>query len=267
MLGTILSKTLRDERRRLIGWAIGLGIFVLYAIAAYPSIRKSAPSLDSLFEQMPAALKALFGGSLADMTSPAGYLQTEFFSFMVPLLLIGYAVAVGARTIAGEERRGVLELVLAAPLPRWRIVLEKLIGMMASTVLLGVWLWLCLAIGTRVIDMDVSLGRLAAAVASATLLALTFGVLALALGAFRGRRGLAFGAAGTVAVASYLVNALAPLAGWLMPYRVASPFYYYMAADPLHNGLDVGHALTLAGLVAVFAAAALVAFERRDLAA
>lgn len=52
----------------------------------------------------------------------------------------------------------------------------------------------------------------------------------------------------------------------LTPYLKLSPFYYYISAEPLRNGLDLGHAAVLIGITAVLLAVALLAFERRDLA-
>jgi len=74
------------------------------------------------------------------------------------------------------------------------------------------------------------------------------------------------GVAGALAVAAYFLNSLAPIVDVLEPYRKLSPFYYYIAADPLKNGLNLGHAAVLVGSTAVFFVASLLAFQRRDLA-
>ena len=65
---------------------------------------------------------------------------------------------------------------------------------------------------------------------------------------------------------AYLLNVIAPIIEWLEPFRKLSPFYYYIAADPLNNGLNLGHVAILTGLIAVFLAVALITFQRRDLA-
>ncbi len=44
------------------------------------------------------------------------------------------------------------------------------------------------------------------------------------------------------------------------------PFYYYIGADPLTNGLNLAHAGVLIGITAALLAMAIVTFERRDLA-
>ena len=68
-----------------------------------------------------------------------------------------------------------------------------------------------------------------------------------------------------VAVAGYLVDALAPLASVLDALRPASPFKYYGEAVPLANGLEPLHAgMLLAGTIVLLVVAA-VGFERRDM--
>lgn len=51
---------------------------------------------------------------MADL-SPEGYLNGQYFNLLAPLLLLIFAIGFGARTLAGEEREGTLELVLATP--------------------------------------------------------------------------------------------------------------------------------------------------------
>jgi ABC-2 type transport system permease protein len=266
MLRDVLLKTLRDTRRGLLWWSLGLAGMSALMIAVYPTVRDN-PDLNKMVEEYPDALKAFvgFGGDL-DYTSGAGYLGSELFSFMVPLLLLVAAIGVGARATAGEEERGTLDLLLANPLSRRRLVLEKAGALAAELALLGAVLWLSLLAGVEAVSMDVSAAHLAAATASATLLAFAFGAIALLVGALTGRRGAATGLTAAGAVLAYLVSSLATLVGFLEPAREASPFYHYAASDPLRHGLALGHVafLVILGLAAV--AAAVAAFERRDLA-
>ena len=98
------------------------------------------------------------------------------------------------------------------------------------------------------------------------MLGLTFGALALALGCATGNRGLSIGVASALGVVAYFLNALVPLVEVLEPSRKLSPFYYYIGADPLTNGLNLGHVAVLIGLAVVLLAVAIITFNRRDLA-
>ena len=266
MLGGVALKTLRDLRRSLAWWGLGLAGFVALLVAVYPAIRGN-PSLTKLVADYPEAIKSFvaFGGQV-DYTTGPGYLGSEVFAIWAPLLLSVAAIGAGARATAGEEERGTLDLLLANPLSRRRLVLEKLAALVAEVAVLGVVLWCALAIGDAAASMDVSAGRLAGAVAGAVLLAAGFGAIALAAGAASGRRGPAIGVAAAVAVAAYLLNSLAPIVHALRPVRTASPFYHYAVSDPLRHGLEPAHVAILAAIVVAAAAAALVFFDRRELA-
>lgn len=266
MLRSVLTKSLRDARRGLLWWALGLVGLVAFIVAVFPTVRDN-PELNRLVEDYPEALRSFlsFGGEV-DYTSGAGYLGSELFAFMVPLLLLVASIGAGARAIAGEEERGTLDLLLSNPVSRRRVLLEKLGALVAELVVLGTVLWASLWIGSRAADMKVSTGHLAAGSAGAVLLALAFGSVALMLGAASGRRSLAIGLTAAGAVLAYVVNSLAPLVSGLEPLQKLSPVYHYTAGDPLRHGLSVSHALVLLGIAAVATAVAVVAFDRRDLA-
>jgi len=264
MLDSVALKTLRDARRSLLWWSLGIAGMVAMLVAVYPTIRDN-PALNRLVKNYPEALKAFIGfGGAIDYASAAGYLGIELFSFMIPLLLLVAAIGAGARAIAGEEETGTLELLLSCPISRSRLVLEKAAALVAELALLGAALLLSLWIGARAAGMAISLAHLAAATASAVLLALLYGALALLVGAATGRRALSAAAVGAAAVAAYLVSSLAPLVHALDAVKVVSPFYHYAASDPLRHGLGAGHALLLLGGAALVTVLAPLALERRD---
>ena len=267
MLRSVFLKTLRDSRRAFVWWSLGLVGMTALMIAVYPTVRDN-PALNKLVEEYPEVLQGFisFGGDL-DYTSGPGYLGSELFSFMIPLLLLVAAVGAGARAVAGEEEAGTLDLMLANPISRMRFVLEKLSALIVELVLLSLVLWTSLLVGVEAVDMKVSAMHLAAATTSAALLAVAFGSIAVLVGAATGRRSLAIGVPAAGAVAAYLVSSLAALVDFLDTVKLASPFYHYAASDPLRHGLDLEHAGFLALLVLVAAGLAPFSLERRDLQA
>src|SRR3954454_22361164 len=113
MLRSGFTKTLHDQRRALVGWALGVAwVTVLYS-SLYPAIHGS---LASATKGYPEALQQAF--SLQDVATPAGYLSSTVFALLGPLLVIVYAVSAGTRAVAGDEESGVLDLLLAHPLSR-----------------------------------------------------------------------------------------------------------------------------------------------------
>jgi ABC-2 type transport system permease protein len=263
MLRSIAAKTVWDQRRALLWWVLGLAVLVAITVASYPAVR-DAPDVNQLFEDMPEALKALIGET--EIVSPAGYLNSQLFTFVLPIIFLIYAVTLGAGAVAGEEERGTLDLLLSYPVSRPRVVLQKFAGMALVLLAFCVALWLMLWAGALAVNMEISAGRLVAVTVSLALLTLLFAAFALMLGCLTGRRTLSLGISASVALGAYLLNSLGTLADWLEPTRRLSPFYYFIDADPLRNGLNPAHAAILLAASIILVAVSVPVFQRRDIA-
>ncbi|MBA3875335.1 MAG: ABC transporter permease [Anaerolinea sp.] len=265
MLRSVFGKVIHDQWRIVLGWAAFAGIWPAMYVALYPSIG-AIGELQRMLEQFPPALREFFASSSLDLSSPEGFLNMELFTFVAPLLVLAYTVVVCGGATAGEEERGTLDLLLANPIPRWRVVVEKSAAFVIGTIVIGVGMWVGAAVGAAAVGVDLDLGLVGQAIVSSLLLGFALGGLALALGALTGRRWLAAGVSLMVAIAGFFLNGLGALVDWLEPWRPISPFYHYISNDPLTNGLDPGNVLVLVAWAVVGGVIAVVAFERRDLA-
>ena len=252
-----------DRRRALVAWSLGVSAYVLLIAAIFPSIENSK-DLDKLVESYPDALKSLFGIGSGSLTSGPGFLDAELFSFMLPLFVLVLAIGSGARTLAGEEDAGRLELLLAYPVGRSRAVLAKAAAVAVDVALVCAVILVVLALLDPLFGLDLASGRLAAAAVGLAVLGILHGWLALAVGAAVASRTLALGLPAGLAAGGYLVAGLHELAGWLDPFRFLSAFWW-IGSSPLQNGVR-GWGLLVVVVAALAAlAAAMVLFERRDL--
>lgn len=259
----MFERTFHEHRRSILVWSAGL--FALAAVMAglYPTIRDN-PQLATLHETYPKALRSLFG--ITDLTTGVGFLRAEVFSLVAPLLLVVLAVLWGGDLIAGEEDRGTIDILMANPISRGRVLLEKWAALAAGVTVTGAALAAGLAIAIPAVGLRVSVAGVAAAVVSVVLMALLYGSIALTVGAATGRRGFARGSAAALAVAAYLVSSLADLVGWLKTIRPVSPWYHALGVDPLTTGFSALHLLVPLGLTILVVLAGAFAFNRRDLA-
>lgn len=264
MAAELFRRGLLDHRRALLGWCAGTVAYVAVIVAIFPSIQ-SNPDLDKLIESYPEVLKSLFGiAKGGSITSGSGYLDVELFSFMLPLLVLVLAIGSGARTFAGEEDAGRLELLLAYPVRRRNAVLAKGLAVGCEVAIVCLAIGVALLVLDPVVGLDLSVGRTASATCLLLALGLFSGWLALAVGAASSSRALAIGISAGVGAAAYLVNGLHELAGWLDPFRFLSPFWL-VGSSPLQNGANVwGVVVLLAGAAVVLVAGSLLV-ERRDL--
>ncbi|CAN5806478.1 ABC transporter permease [soil metagenome] len=264
MLRSVWTKTLWEGRNGIVLWSVALaGVSLMYALF-YPSINQE--SFAQAMESFPEALMLAFGWD--DLTSAAGYLGSTVFGLLAPILLIVFAIGLGTRAIAGDEEAGTLDLLLAHPVSRARVVLERALALAVSLTVATLAVFGAIVAARGVAELDaLSVSAIAAASLHLLLLALTFGTLALALGAIGGSRSLALSGAAIVAVLGYFGNTIARQVDATRWLATLSPFRYYEGGAPLRNGLQVGDATVLLVASALFFAVAVVALGRRDVGA
>lgn len=266
MTGRVAREEVAGRARGLAWWAAGLIALAAITIAFWPTISEQQEELNRLVESYPEALVALFaGGGALDLASEAGFLDSQLYAFMFPVVVLVFAVGFGAGAIAGEEDRGTMELLLAQPLSRRRLVAEKALALAVALAGLCAVVFLSVWAGALAFGMEIGAGRVAAATLALFLLGLAFGTLALALGAATGRRAVAIGVTATVALGAYLLQSLGPLVELLEPWTPLSPFAHYATGDRLRGGFDPAAAGVLLVLALSFVGLAAYGFARRDL--
>lgn len=253
--------TLRCERAALIGWSLSTLALVIVVLAFWPSIDGN-DALTQSFSELPPSVQSAVG--IADLGTPEGYLQGQLFSTLGPLIFLSFAIGRGARAIAGEEERGTMDLLLATPIHRSRVIVEKGLALLAGLLVLGLVTWLGLIAVGPLVDVDLSAGKLAAATAGNVLLGVLYGGIALCLSGATGRRGLSLGIAAGLAAAGFLYTSIAPVVSGLSDHLGFSPFQWSYGAEPLRNGADWGDFALLFGGGLLFCALAVVLFDRRD---
>jgi len=169
----LLRKTLRDQGRAFIAWGIGIAAMAAMYAAVYPSVRKSASSLNRYMQSLPEAVRSLIG---ADYTSPAGYLRAETFSALGPILFLVFAIGAGARAIAGEEEGRTLDLLLSTPIRRRQVLFDKWVSMALTGLGLAAVLWLTIVVVGPPFGLHVGLADVASACISLYLLVVAFGL-------------------------------------------------------------------------------------------
>ena len=260
----IIDRSLRDRRRSLTVWGFGIAAYVGLIVAFWPSIRGSS-EISKAIENYPDVMKEFFGGAAAfDYTRPGGFLNTQLFSLLLPLLIGAFAIGYGASTIAGEQHTGVLDLLLALPLRRSRIVTEKAIALAAGVALLTFVSAVVILMVGALVDLHSPFTYVVAACTGAGLVALLHGLLALTVGAGTGNRGLALAVSSAAFAAGYLIQALSGLVDAIKPMRAVSPLFHANGTVPINTGFPVWHHLLLGAVCAVLAVLAVRLFDRRD---
>ncbi|WP_406230355.1 ABC transporter permease subunit [Nocardia sp. NBC_01009] len=262
MLRNVYLKSLRDQRRGLIGWSLGIVALVLLESALWPSISDMA-GLREFLDSYPEPLRKLF--NMDAFVTGTGFLNAELFSMLLPILFLVFAISRGARAIAGEEERGTLEVLLVTKLSPIRLALEQAALLATTAGALGIVLFGALVVCSAVFGLGVGIGAASTGALAMVLLGVEFGWIALAIGAATGNRIVALAVASVLAVGAYVLYVASKLVDAMQPWGPASPFHQAIEGGPMGAGLPAAYGyLVAAGAVVLLAA--LPVFDRRDIA-
>lgn len=257
MFRAIWSKSLRDYRIAILGWGLGLG-FLMFSIFA-----SATPAVRNLYISLAASFRFL--GDPYAVQTPEGYATVRLLGALFPLLLSIWPILAGARLVRGEEERGTLDLVLATPNTRVRVILEKLAALIIALLAIAILFALGTIAGEPSAGAPVDFARALAAGLNLSLLAFFFGMVALLISQFSVSRGSAVGWASGLLILSFLLDATGRVVDgtWV---KYLSPFYYYNLNRPLipsFNDTPVA-ALLLLGLSLLCIGLSVVLFVQRD---
>ncbi|HEX5370830.1 MAG TPA: ABC transporter permease subunit [Dehalococcoidia bacterium] len=254
---SIFRKTLRDLRWQIVWYGLGLGLMAAFVVYVYPSYSSQLADLE-----LPDAMKAMIGN--ADYGTPQGFLSGELLSW-APLVLVVFAVMGGTSALAGEEANGTMDLLLAQPISRVRLALEKLVALLVATLAICAIIYAGFLISVPFVDINIGLDDLLAGTLNLVPLVLLFESFSMWAGVALPSRGVATGLSVAVAVASYFFYYLGNLVDALHPLRWTSVFYHYHGTEVLSDGINWAGVLLLCSLYVLFAVWALYLFQQRDI--
>jgi ABC-2 type transport system permease protein len=261
MLTDVARLDVRNRRRGLLAYTIGMAAYAGVIVTIYPTFKNDS-SLDALASGN-STMAALFGLS-GSLTSPAGWMNANIYANFLPLIVLLMTIGYGASSIAGQDEDGLLGLVATLPLGRVPMAAQKAMALVVIALPVPVMTMLATLAG-RHFQVALPTGPLLQATLAVVALGTVFGLLALLVGALTGSRATALGVASALAALSYIVSSLAPAVSWVHTIRWTSPFYWAVGGGQLTSGVSAGAATALVASVILLAGAALWAVNRMDI--
>ncbi len=215
---------------------------------------------------MPEAFQAAFGWEGADfILTPESFAAMELL-VLWPVLIGIYAIfsSIG---IAREVERGTIDLLLAQPVQRYKILISKFAVFVLAAILIASASLVGLIVGSAMIQESVDIITLSLVLIEALLFVLVFASLTLFFATIFLQPRKSLLAAGVLMAGSYILNFIIPIMdpsiSWL---RNLSLFYYYQPQEIISNASLNGTAIVVyAGVAMVAFVAAILVFQRRDI--
>ena len=250
-------------------WGLGIALLGAAQIAVINDV-DVLEQMAELLESMPPFVLQLLGtDDVTYLATPEGFLAARYFS-LIPLVFAAYAVASGMNVTANEEDRGISDILLSTPVPRSRLLLEKVIAYALMLVVIGLMAFAGLLLTVQTVpglSEAINAARLfevSIAILPGALVVLAFTTLA---GAVARSRGAALATAAVFVIASFFIDFVGSAASESIAAVVArvSYFSYYNAPDIMRNGILWSNVLLQIGTAVVLIVASLWAYQRRDI--
>lgn len=267
LLRSVFGKSVWDRRRSVWVWAIGMSTLTLLTFAAWPALAADPDALAGLIESFPPEMFALFGLSDPEaLTTPEGFVSSRTYGSVGPVVIIVFAIGAMTSLVAREESSGILDFVLSNPQTRRTVLSEKASAVVLLVGNIVAFLFAVAIVGNGAYDLGMNVWHVASANIGLGLLGMCFWGIAIALWAVFGASGPAVGTTAAIGVFTWFLNGLGGTIDFLEPFRLLSPFYWYLGDTvPLAKGLTFGY-LALALVAVAGTAYAVARFRTRDLA-
>jgi ABC-2 type transport system permease protein len=243
--------------------AMAAGVVLLTALYVwmFPRITESV-DLDRYVEAWPPALREAFGAT--QLGSIEGFLAAELYAFVWVLLLGIYLAYAAASTIAGPVEDDRMDLLLALPISRRRLLAERFASLLVPIVVLNAVVPVAVYAAVLLIEESLSVADLLAVHLLSVPYLLTTAGVGLGCSVALDRESVAQRAAMAIVFGLFLVDSVVSNTefAWL---GAASPSRYYDPTAILVEG-DPGlaGAAVLTGAAVALLAGSAAWFSRRD---
>jgi ABC-2 type transport system permease protein len=260
---------LRQRRKAIFWWTFGSVLMTVIILALFPSIRDKAADMNAVINQLPKELRGLKTGGAAQINvgDPAQFLNSQLFYITLPMIWIILAITRGSGILGREEQAHTLELLLARPISRSRLLAAKLLAFTAEFGVVALATFATLAALCPVFGMDIHGWYLFLAAAYTALFCFSYGFIAFALqAASMLTKRMATVTAVALGFGGYLLASLSSLTDWLEWPVKAVPYHYFDMLRVLQgHGVPRGLLVYLALVFILGTLLAFLGFCRRDI--
>jgi ABC-2 type transport system permease protein len=212
---------------------------------------------------MPPALRAAFG--IQALGSIEGFLAAELYSFGIVLLMGLYLAYSAASVIADDVEDERMDMLLALPVTRSKVLLEKFSALLVPIAVVNIVLPVVVYGGVLAIGESLSVADLLMAHALSVPYLLATASVGLLASVWFDRTGLAQRAAMGVVFGLFLVDSVVTDTDFAALGALSPTRYYDPAAILVRSEYDLLGAALLLGGAAVLVAASRAYFQRKDI--
>lgn len=250
----IFRQEIRSQKLPILIWSLSIGLLIAMCVLMFPDMKSQMDDVNEMFSSM-GNFTSAFGMDQLNFGTITGFYAVEGGN----ILAIGgafFAAITGISALLKEEKDRTAEFLLTHPVTRVKVVMEKLLSVVAIITILNIIVFVCsvgsiLMIGEEFDWKIIILFHLAYLLMQYEIAGICFGI-----SSFLRKSGLGIG----IGIASifYFLNIVANISDDAKSLKYITPFGYTEGADIINNKtleikyLIPGMILMLVGMIIAF---------------
>lgn len=260
MFNSIFFNAIWQRKISILATASGMFVFALLFASLHETFADTIVGFaDTFAPEFSAVL-----GDISAAAKPEGFLNLELYSLFLPFAVAITGVVFAAKAIGKEEESGTLELLLASPISRSKIFIQKLGAIKLALFIVAFSSWLGVVAGKAWFVFDANLTNVALASLTVFLLGLVYAMAALAGQAVTGKSKIGMGVGAGLLVLTYFANVLSELVDNLEWLKYLSPFHYMDVSAVLDGSGELINFVILLIAAVILYVIAHIGFLKRD---
>lgn len=264
---TLIWRTIKDRKIVILVYIFSSIALLWMYVAFFPAIKDQSANLEQLLQSYPESMMKAFNFDIKSMNTIEGFIATEQFSFVWPLLVIFMLLGYSGSALAGEIEKGTIEILLSQPISRLKLYFGRYLSGFLMLVFFTFFSIFAAIPIAGLYDISVKTSHFFNFSILAFLFALSIYSLGMFLSSIFSDRGKVFFISGLFLVLMYVLNIVASIKESLADLKYASFFYYFNPSQALiYNKIDDYSYLIFLSVIVVFTILGAVVFSKRDIA-
>lgn len=263
----IFWRIMKDRRVLLVVYTFfGVAVLLMY-IALFPSFSKQTASLEQVMKSYPESFMKAFNFDIKSFNTIEGYLSTEQFSFMWPLLVILMSIGFASTCFAAEIEKGTIEILLSQPVSRLKIFISRYLAGLTNILIFTFMSIYAVIPLCRAFNIPYNSENIFKLILLALLFAWAIYSIGIMASAIVSDRGKVYFISGVTLVIMYVLNIVSSIKDQLADFKYLSFFYYFNASKALVRGdIDQWSYLVFGSVIIFCTIFGAIYFIKRDAA-
>jgi ABC-2 type transport system permease protein len=265
-MSAMFFRIIKDRWLLILIYIIAAIAFLSMYVGLFPSFSSQMDSMKEMLKSYPESFLKAFGFDINNFTTLEGFLATEEYSLMWPILSLFMVIGFAGAALAGEIEKGTMEILLSQPISRLKIYFSRYIaGLLMIIVYVGVTIYAIIPLANMFNVSYVSGGYTKLFYLGLMFMTAVFS-FAYMLSAIFSDRGKVYFITGGMLVLMYVANILSAIKDSLENLKFASFFYYYSPSKALvYHEIDKWSFWVFAGVTIVCLIIGAIIYSRRDI--